>query len=87
MNYSDTSSPNDDKAPQIKERIRQSMLSRIEQGMYPYGGQWLPADEIKKSIKQERKAGRTRAFELLFLNFIFALISLLLIVIVLFLAY
>jgi hypothetical protein len=87
MDYSDTSSSNDDKAFQIKARIRQSMLSRIEQGMHPYGGQWLPADELEKSIKKEKKTGRTRGFELLFLNFIFALISLLLIVIVLFLAY
>lgn len=71
----------------LKADIRKSMYERLEKGLFPYNGQWLSREEVEQQLKADRKTGRIRALELLSLYFLFIVISLLLMVVVLYLAY
>lgn len=67
--------------------LRNAMQLRVEQGLLPYDGRWMPAAEVQKAITRERRRAWMHAFELLLLYGALTSVSLVLIGLALYLCY
>lgn len=55
------------KGEEIKGLLRREMQRRMEANLVPDAGQWVPRAALENKLREERRAARTRALELLML--------------------
>ena len=67
--------------------LRNTMKLRVEQGLLPYEGRWMPLAEVQKAIARERRRAWVHAFELLLFYGALMVVSLALILLALYLCY
>lgn len=56
--------------------LRRAMKERIDAGLLPYQGRWVPLAEVQAGIARERRRAWVHAFELLLLYGVMAIVSL-----------
>lgn len=50
-----------------KDALRRAMRSRLDSGLLPYDGRWVPLSDVKEEVARERKRARIHAIELILL--------------------
>lgn len=67
---------------ELRKALRRAMQRRVDAGLVPNAGQWVPRSILENAVRKERARARVHALELLLLYIGVALISLFLLVIV-----
>lgn len=47
--------------------LRRSMKARLDSGLFPYGGRWVPLAEVRQAVLAERRRAWVHAVELILL--------------------
>jgi len=50
-----------------REALHRAMRSRLDSGLLPYDGRWVPLSDVKEEVARERKRARIHAIELILL--------------------
>lgn len=50
-----------------REALHRAMRSRVDSGLLPYDGRWVPLSDVKEEVARERKRARIHAIELILL--------------------
>jgi hypothetical protein len=54
-------------ATAVMAALRRAMKSRLDSGLLPYDGKWVPLSAVQEGIAQERKRAWIHAIELILL--------------------
>ena len=71
----------------VMASLRLQMKSRLDAGLLPYDGRWVPLADVQEGIVQEHKRARVHAVELILLYCLILTASLLVVALVWLLCY